>query len=124
MKDTVYAFHMVKERLARLRQVLEPMHVGVRPVGAKEEAELPVAALLRTDAGQVPASPLEAREEMILLQTSSPRQTEKILQALREAGVIIPLKAVLTPSNIRWTGEMLYAHLRAERQAAQPQKNS
>ena len=43
----------------------------------------------------------------------APRQFHGLVDGLRQQGVIVPLKAVVTPHNIQWTSARLHRELSA-----------
>ena len=61
------------------------------------------------------AQPLD--EEMIVMSGFTQKQFNTLLDALRETGLRISLKAVETPTSRYWTGEMLQTELCREREA-------
>ena len=56
-------------------------------------------------------------EEMIVMSDFTQKQFYALLDGLKEISLKIGLKAVETPYNRYWTGEMLQAELKRERQA-------
>ena len=56
-------------------------------------------------------------EEMIVMCGFTKAQFDAFLEMLRMAGLKIGLKAVETPANRSWTGEMLHRELSREREA-------
>ena len=54
------------------------------------------------------------RDEMIILDGFSHPDLNFILNELNRTGNTVPLKAVTTPTNIRWTVNMLHTQLVAE----------
>ena len=71
-----------------------------------------------TEQGE-PAVPGEATdepftEEMLVMHGLAPRQFHGLVDGLRQQGVIVPLKAVVTPHNIQWTSARLHRELSAE----------
>lgn len=63
------------------------------------------------------ADPERITEEMIVMSGFTQKQFNTLLDALRETGLRISLKAVETPTSRYWTGEMLQTELRREREA-------
>ena len=56
-------------------------------------------------------------EELLVMAGLNDKQLDALLLALRRKGVTLPLKAVLTPTNARWTAQALYEELCRERAA-------
>lgn len=62
-------------------------------------------------------------EEMLMMHGLNSRQFHGLVDGLRQQGVIVPLKAVVTPHNIQWTSARLHRELRLEH-AAMSGKNA
>ena len=80
----------------------------------------PLGALLglpaRTEAPD--ASPaLPFREPMLVMANLLRPQFDALLQGMRQQGIRIPLKAVLTPPHITWTSAQLREELQREHEA-------
>lgn len=56
-------------------------------------------------------------EEMLVMAGLNERQMDALLTGLRRQKVRIPLKAVVTPTNMGWTAQALYRELCREREA-------
>ena len=54
---------------------------------------------------------------MLVICLFSEKQMDDLLKTMRQTGADIPLKAVLTPSNARWTAAVLQKELEKEREA-------
>lgn len=65
--------------------------------------------------GDVPIEPFT--EELLVLSEVSERQMDTLLTLLRKRRILIPLKAMVTPTNAAWTVETLYRELCRERAA-------
>ena len=128
MKESVLlVYHMDQARAQALMAVSKAFGIRMVPVG-ESEGKVPLGLLAGADdpmkiiresalrsgkPGKVPA----IDEEMIVM-AGFPEQTfDGFLSALREAGLMIGLKAVLTDVNRCWSGEMLQTELKAERSA-------
>lgn len=91
----------------------------VRP----EEQGRTLGALLGSESGSTAEETPEATpeklfpEEMIVMHGLSPRQFHGFLESLKAQGIRIPLKAVTTEHNLRWTAETLRRELLAEHAA-------
>ena len=71
--------------------------------------------------GEEEAEPFH--EEMLVMHGLAPRQFHGLVDGLRQQGVLVPLKAVVTPHNIQWTSARLHRELSAEH-AAMSGKNA
>lgn len=102
--------------------------IGVEPVRVDASSHaVPVGLLSGTaDMGKLSAYAPDMRkrgsaeaidEEMIVLSDFTQEQFHTLLDALKELSVRIALKAVETPFNQYWTGEMLQSELKKEREA-------
>ena len=78
-----------------------------------EHQHLSLRELLTDTAATIPC-PTPFREEMLVLHQFSDADLDILLQALRSAGVRIPLKAVVTETNLGWTALQLRNALLAE----------
>jgi len=56
-------------------------------------------------------------EELLVMSGLSDRQLDALLAGLRRQKVGVALKAVVTPTNVGWTVQELYAELCREREA-------
>lgn len=57
-------------------------------------------------------------EKMMIIYDFSDKQVELMLQIFKEANIeYIPLKAVVTPTNIEWSFVYLYEHVKEEYEA-------
>ena len=108
-----------------LEGLCRPMGITPAAVG-DDEWNVPIGILsgsLSASAGLAPAreacpdSGARSREMMIVMCGFTKTQFDSLLDMLRMAQIRISLKAVETPSNRNWSGEMLQAELRRERAA-------
>ena len=86
---------------------------------ADEERRRAVKALLfrfSVPCREVPAESPFA-DEMLVMHGLSKRQFNGLLDGLRQAGVQVLLKAVVTPHNVGWSANQLYAEILAEHEA-------
>ena len=72
----------------------------------------PVLENLIPAMANVPA--VQVEEEMLVLAFLPEATMDKLLRALRESGLTVRLKAVLTPTNMHWNCGQLYRELRGE----------
>jgi len=85
-----------------------------------EEQHLPLEALLNGEGASAEAeteAEMPFPEEMIVMQGLNPRQFQDFLEGLKGRKIIVPLKAVVTEHNLRWTSVRLRNELMAEHQA-------
>ena len=89
-----------------------------------EEQGYPLGTLLG-EPGEMPGEAADEpfTEEMLVMHGLAPRQFHGLVDGLRQQGVIVPLKAVVTPHNIQWTSARLHRELRLEH-AAMSGKNA
>ncbi len=136
MAATVLIYHMEEDR----RRILEGLcrSMGIRPLYVEEDSHrspvgilsgnADVSALMKQAAGDssfpsgnmnddssVSSGPIS--EEMIVMCDFTKTQFDTLLEALKMAGLRIGLKAVETPTNQMWSGEMLQGELAREREA-------
>lgn len=71
--------------------------------------------------GKLPASPVSAvsafTDPMIIFAGLSNQEISDLIDHMNQAGVRIPLKAVLTPTSKDWTPIYLHEHLKEEHEA-------
>ncbi len=144
MAATVLIYHMEENRRQILEGLCHSM--GIRPVSVEEASHRapvgilsgnvdmkvlmqgaagagqpgpgsagPVAGVAMTQAGSASSRPIS--EEMIVMCDFTKTQFDTLLEALKMAGLRIGLKAVETPTNQMWSGEMLQEELSREREA-------
>ena len=101
-----------------MKALLFRFSVPCREVPAEAQGH-PLGYVLGLDGfppGKAPAEPPFA-DEMLVMHGLSKRQFNGLLDGLRQAGVQVPLKAVVTPHNVGWSANQLYAEIRAEHEA-------
>lgn len=106
-------------RLQALSAVLIPQGIAVRFVAPRELGQT-VGALAGTDPpAAIPAdfSPRHADTESLVLCGLGSGELDALLASLREAGLSIPCKAVLTPVNRGWRFDDLIGQLADEHEA-------
>lgn len=108
-----------EERRIALTEALRPCKIGVRAVTA-QELPLPVGALAQGIS--LPAPPkaaLHAGIECVVFCHLGEGMLDAALAALKGAGLFVPYKAVLTPTNGAWTLDHLIGELMREHEAVQ-----
>ena len=120
MKEQILLFHFEDpERLRAVRRALAPLHVSCTVV-PEEDWRRPVGALVGLEAA--PREELAAAaltDEVMLLCGLTGPGIQLAVGALRRAGLYIPYKAALTPTNKDWTVEQLFFELYQEHQYMQ-----
>ncbi|MBR2822885.1 MAG: DUF3783 domain-containing protein [Clostridia bacterium] len=64
-----------------------------------------------------PAARAPFADEMLVMHDLSQRQFHGLLDGMKQAGIQVPLKAVITPHNVGWTAERLHSEIRSEHEA-------
>lgn len=124
MRPTLLAFHVMGDRLNRLRFACMRQAILLSPV-PPEDFTQPLGALCGLTPRLTetpPAEPLSG--EMLVMANLSRQQAERLLAALKQARLVFPLKAVLTPTNAAWDAARLYRELTAEREAIARQEHA
>lgn len=117
-RPTVVCVNLPAEKLTRVRFACMRLSLMVQTVAPADLCQ-PLGALCglapRQPALDAPAEPFTG--EMLLMANLNRTQAERLLAALKQSRVNIPLKAVLTPTNATWDCLRLYTELTAERNA-------
>lgn len=120
MKEQILLFHFDDEaRLSAVRKALLPLHISCRVV-PEDEWNRPVGALVGLETmAQEELEAAELTAEVLLLCGLTGPGIQLAVTALRKAGLYIPYKAALTPTNKDWTVEQLFFELYQEHQYMQ-----
>ncbi len=117
-KVLLYRLGEESERGRTLRAILREMKL---PALSADETQLgeTVERLVSTNAAVAPEhTPTRVPEtEFMLLCALGDRQLDRLLAAMRRAGVSVPYKAVLTERNRAWTLEQLIDEVAREHDA-------
>ncbi len=126
MAATLLIYHMEEDR----RRILEGLcrSMDIRPVSVDESSHRAPVGILSGNADMKTlaqgaeelaetAASCPISEEMIVMCGFTKSQFEILLDSLKMTGMRIDLKAVETPTNQMWSGEMLQAELAREREA-------
>lgn len=126
----LYNFADEKRRRA-VMALLFRFSIPCREVAAEEQI-LPLGRVLGLEGfGDSGAGPegddTPFTDEMMVMHDLSRRQFNGLLDGMKQAGVQVPLKAVVTPHNVGWSAVQLHRELRAEhetmaRRAAENQR--
>ena len=118
-KVLLYNFTDEKRRRA-VKALLLRFAIPCREVSPEAQA-YSIGTLLERNDLPLPENQSEEIEpfsdEMLVMQALSPRQFNGLLDGMRQGGVWVPLKAVVTPHNIGWSSRRLYGELRMEQEA-------
>ena len=115
MRGQVLLFHFTDEkRLSAVRKALLPVQVLCKVMSAEDETK-PIGSFLGlpTQPQEQPA-PAEITEEVMVLCGMSESTLSSVVVTLRKAGLVIPYKASLTPTNKDWTPEQLFGEIKEE----------
>lgn len=117
MAACVLMYALEEETLKKTRKVLAIQRLRGRTV-EREQYGLPLERLAegKTE-GEPPYEGEGFTGPMLVFCGLNGAQLDRLLEALRKAGVRVPLKAVLTPTNAGWDSVKLHAELERERQA-------
>ena len=112
MKEQILLFHFEdKERLSAVRKAMLPLHIACKVV-PEEEWDKPVGALVGLETvPQAEPEAAELTEEVLILCGLTDGGIQLAVMALRKAGLYIPYKASLTPTNKDWTVGQLFGEL-------------
>ena len=108
-------YNLSPDTAAAVKRLCDGLQIRCRAVSPGEFA-LPVGALAGIPVAKPPSAP-PARifgEAMLVICFMLSDQLDALLAALRQAGVVIPLKAVLTPTNVAWSSARLRDELARE----------
>ena len=118
---TLLMFHITGTKSAQIRLLCNSRKILVRIV-EDHESELSIGQL----AGHLITTKVQKSEpfsdEMLVLADFTPQQLDDFLSSYRAAGIDpVPLKAVMTQSNMKWTASALCRELKLERQEMEKQ---
>lgn len=110
-------------RRKKLKALLFRLALPSREVEPEEQGYS--LGMLLGEPGEMPGEAADEpfTEEMLVMHGLASRQFHGLVDGLRQQGVIVPLKAVVTPHNIQWTSARLHRELSAEH-AAMSGKNA
>ena len=119
MKKLVLLYNFSEERTAKIRRSALPLKIGVRVI-ERADYHQPVGVLF----GDKDFQPVEGTfndipfaDEMLLMYGFSRRDIDNLIRALNKNGVgRIPLKAVVTPTNIWWDSMELHSAIVSDHQ--------
>ena len=117
MEAMVLAYNIAGPELKKLKKICAGKSVRVRAV-TPEDFTQPVGALCGVEKRLESPAPEsgELTEKLLVLTHMTQRQLDSLLTELRTARLCTgALKAVLTPTNAKWSSYKLYAELKRER---------
>ena len=115
----VLLYAPTQELALRLPEVLSRAGIALQLVSPEEYA-LPLGALLQhTECESIPSDAFSMTEPMVILHGFDSPGLDRVLALLRESGLSVSLKAVTTPTNLRWSGQQIYRELLRERLSVQ-----
>lgn len=105
-------YNLNADTAAALKRVCDGLRIRCRAVLPWEYA-LPVGALAGIPVAKVPAaSPAPGfGDAMLVICFMLSDQLDGLLAEMRRAGISVPLKAVLTPTNVAWSSAQLHDEL-------------
>ncbi len=111
MEAVVLMYGLAPEKEAALRALGEKLSVRMVAVPPSRHG-CTIGQVMRGEGADRPAS---LTEEMLVMDLPGVL-LDFFLQGMQQAGVNVPLKAALTPTNVSWTAPALQQELRRERQ--------
>ena len=118
----VLAYGFSGERQEKLTALLQSLSLPERTVSPEKVGQT-VGFLAGYPGFSAQENSIPAPEaECLLLSSLSDKQVDQLLYALRQADLSIPLKALTTPTNQKWSFAQLVEHLEEERRFHQAQK--
>ena len=117
-RPTLLCFNLPADKLSRVRFLC--MRLTIQAVDVHPEDFLqPLGALCglcpRLPGLTAPQEPFTG--EMAVMADMSRQQADRLLSSLKQAKISLPLKAVVTPSNVRWDAVTLHRELSREHEA-------
>ncbi len=112
--STVLLYHFAPEKEGVVRTICQKQGIRCVAVPAARQG-CTVGEILRGATPDRAASP-PLRTEMLVMDLRG-LALDAFLQALQSAGVAVPLKAAVTPTNVAWTPSALARELQRERAA-------
>ena len=113
----ILAFHMDPERFSEISAICEKLGLICRNIPEKEDT-VPLGLLCHLPMqrpGPLPeGGDLPLSEEMLLLCCVPGTVMDRFLKELRRCRMTVPLKAVLTETNVLWNARILQHQIRQE----------
>ena len=113
MHPLMLCIHMEKEKSLRLAFLAMSLGVAVKTVETSREGQT-LGALCGLEPLKAKAPAVQVGEEMLVFAFLPDGTLDRLLPALRSAGLSVRLKAVLTPTNRDWNCGQLYQEPKGE----------
>lgn len=113
MHPLMLCIHMEKEKSLRLAFLAMSLGVAVKTVETSREGQT-LGALCGLEPLKAKAPAVLVEDEMLVFAFLPDGTLDRLLPALRSAGLAVRLKAVLTPTNRDWNCGQLYQELKGE----------
>lgn len=104
-----------QENLVKLKKTADKLHIKLI-IAEDNEAETPIGFFAGFNGFEKSEKSGEADNGCIIFSGLSGKKIDTVLAELRKAEISVPLKAVLTPSNQKWSIKKLTAELAKERE--------
>lgn len=105
------------ERAQQVKTVLVCMGARIRNIAAADFAQTVGFALGRADFAQCADTAEVPEQPMLVLDGFTSKRLDVLLRELRQHGVSVPYKAIVTEHNLPWTLRALYDELVREHEA-------
>lgn len=118
MEETVLLYNLKDSEKGKIiNAILPQLGIKIRHVESKDILH-PVGYLLTIDGYEPTVKSIndeKIEEEMLVIHNFSDEQIQVMLEILKNANVpLIPLKAIVTPTNVDWTFYALYQEIKKE----------
>ena len=122
MQPVLLSYNLTGEKANKVRFICMMLKVRFKEVAA-DAAELAVGDLAGVkDLGAPEGAQEPVTDEMLVMCHFNEQLFDRFLNSLRAGGIPpIPLKAVLTPTNAKWTSFALCEELKREREEVRKQ---
>ena len=119
----ILLYNLEGEKGRRVRLLAMRLRVRIQNVAPAEYGETLAALVGRADRENAPCEATFA-DEMLVFVDFDNGLLNRFLSEARNAGISVPLKAVLTPTNARWTSLRLREEISREREALRQGKTA
>ncbi len=115
---TVLIFGMNVFKSAQIVELCRTLGLETKLV-SREQESMPLGALLGLSGVQADQKRKSepVAEEMLVFHGIEDATMNALLKQLRTQGLGVALKSVVTPTNVRWTAQQLFAEVRREHEA-------
>ena len=117
-KKTAFLYCIDSDKAATIEKIFSPMGISVKSV-VEDDYHKPLSALVfAIGKSAEPAESADTIDEpMMILHGLDRNLLDKAVTALRKNDVIIPLKAITTPTNLSWSSVKVFQNLKEEHEA-------